>query len=162
MKRIIAALIILATVLALASCSFKELTPEEKMSSVAAEESKRAEERSSVEAAIEVGKKDILDEIGKSKKDKKLVVVKYEENFTEYRVIVMDKNGFGDYMEKYIFYNIEQYKSSKNQESFGADELVDRDDDLRMLKFKRDFDIDSTYENFYKTYEDRSTWTIVE
>lgn len=160
MKRVIAVLVILASILSLAAC--KELTPEEKMSSIAAEESKNAVERSSQEAAIEVGKDNILDEIGKSKKDKKLVVVKYEENFTEYRVIVMDKNGFGDYMEKYIFYNQEQYRSAKNQESFGADKVVERDDDLRMIKFKREFDTDSTYENFYKTYESRSTWTIVE
>lgn len=160
MKRVIAVLVILASILSLAAC--KELTPEEKMSSIAAEESKNAVERSSQEAAIEVGKDNILDEIGKSKKDKKLVVVKYAENFTEYRVIVMDKNGFGDYMEKYIFYNQEQYRSAKNQESFGADKVVERDDDLRMIKFKREFDTDSTYENFYKTYESRSTWTIVE
>ncbi len=160
MKRVIAVLVILASILSLAAC--KELTPEEKMSSIAAEESKMAVERSSQEAAIEVGKDDILDEIGKSKKDKKLVVVKYEENYTEFRVIVMDKNGFGDYMEKYIFYNSEQYKSAKNQENFGADKVVERDDDLRMIKFKRVFDTDSTYENFYKTYEARSTWTIVE
>lgn len=160
MKRVIAVLVILASILSLAAC--KELTPEEKMSSIAAEESKNAVERSSQEAAIEVGKDNILDEIGKSKKDKKLVVVKYAENFTEYRVIVMDKNGFGDYMEKYIFYNQEQYRSAKNQESFGADKVVERDDDLRMIKFKREFDTDSTYENFYKTYESRSTWTIIE
>ncbi len=159
MKRIIAILVILASILSLAAC--KELTPEEKMSSIAAKESKLAVENSKHEAAIEESKADILDEIGKSEKDKRVVVVRDGDSYTEYRVIVMDKNGFGDYMEKYVFYNKDSYRIAKNQEDFGADTPVKRDDDLRMIKFKRDFDVDSTYDGFISRYENSSVWRIV-
>ena len=159
MKRVIAVLVILASILSLAAC--KELTPEEKMSSIAAEDSKNAVERSEKESVIAEGKKDILDEIGKTKKDERIVIVRKDENNTEFRVVIMDKNGFGKYMEKYIFYSVEAYKIAKNQESFGADIPVKKDDDLRMIKFKREFENDATYESFLSRYENSSVWEIV-
>ncbi len=159
MKRVIAILVILASILSLAAC--KELTPEEKMSSIAAKESELAVERSEKESAIQEGKKDILDEIGKTKKDERIVIVRKDKDTSEYRVVVMDKNGFGKYMEKYVFYTSDAYKIAKNQESFGADIPVKKDDELRMIKFKREFENDATYDSFISRYENSSVWEIV-
>lgn len=162
MKRIIAVLVILASILSLAAC--KELTPEEKMSSVAAKESELAAELSEKEVAIEESKKDILDEIGKTKKGKQVVAVRYQENTTEYRVVLFDKNGFADHMDKYIFYSPDFYKIHKDQENFGGLDIpVKRDDELRMIKFKREYDEKATtFDNIYKRYNDSSVWTLVE
>ena len=162
MKRIIAVLLVLASILSFAAC--KELTPEEKMSSVAARESELAVERSSKEAAIEDGKKDILDEIGKTKKNKQVVAIREQENVTEYLVVLFDKNGFAEILYKYKFYSPDFYRIHKDQKDFGGqDTLVKRDDDLRMLKFKGDFNKGAaTFEYIYNKYKDSTIWELVE
>ncbi len=163
MKRIVAILVILASILSLAAC--KELTPEEKMSSIAAKESEIAVENSKHEAAIEESKADILAEIGKTKKGKQVVAVKSDDNVTEYRVVYIDKNGFADYMYKYNFYSVEYYKIHKNQEDFGSLFIpIKRDDDLRMIKFKREYTDESiaTFDSIYDRYSKSNVWTLVE
>lgn len=162
MKRVIAVFVILASILSLAAC--KELTPEERMSSVAAEESRIAVERSSKEAAIEEGKRDILEEIGKTKKDKQVVAIRPGENTTEYHVVIFDKNGYADHVDKYKFYSPDFYRIHKDQKDFGSlDSFVERDDDLRMIKLRGEYEKENaiTFEYVYNRYN-KEPWTIVE
>ncbi len=163
MKRVIAVLVVLASILSLAAC--KELTPEEKMSSIAAKESEIAVERSEKESAIEESKKSILDEIGKTKKNKQVVAVREQSNVTEYCVYIFDKNGFSKQLDKYKFYSPDFYNIHKDQKDFGGLDIpVKRDDDLRMIKFERKYtDTDATtFDHIYKRYSESEIWTIVE
>lgn len=168
MKRIIALLIVIASVLSITSCSVKELTPEEKASSRAARESELAAESSSVEAAIVEDKKEILDELGKSQKGKKLVMRNYSQSDGTERIreIYFDKNGFADYMITYCYYPESSYYVIKGQGDKGSNKLIDHDDDLRLIVYKKSYkdayDIEITYDELVKNFKETTAWEIIE
>lgn len=144
MKKIIALLLALASVLSISACSFKKLTPEEKEASRAAKESEYYAESSKREENIEKTKEDLLKEIGKTQKNKKIVTRTFyvsdgTEMFCEY---VFDKNGFADHIKKYYFYPESSYYIIKDQGNKGNNKLIDHDDDNRLLVYKYKYNSD--------------------
>ncbi len=168
MKRIIALLIALASVLSISACSFKELTPEEKAASRAAKESEYAAEVSSKEAAIVEDKGEVLDELGKSQKGKKLVMRNYNQSdgTERLREIYFDKNGFADYMITYCYYPESNYYVIRDQGDKGSNKLIDHDDDLRLIVYKKSYkdayDIDITYDELVESFKTTTAWEIIE
>lgn len=168
MKRIIALLIILASVLSISACKFTPRTQEEIASSRAAAQSKIAAESSSVEAAIIGAKDEVLDELGESKKGKKLVMrnLNKSDGTERFREIYFDKNGFADYMITYCFYPESSYKVILEQGDKGSDKLIDHDDDLRLLVYKKSykdaFNIDITYDELVENFKNTTAWEIIE
>lgn len=167
MKRIIALLIALASVLSISACSFKELTPEEKAASRAAKESEYAAEVSSKEAAIVEDKGEVLDELGKSQKGKKLVMRNYSQSdgTERLREIYFDKNGFADYMITYCYYPESNYYIIRDQGDKGNDKLIDHDDDLRLIVYKKSYDsygVEITYDELVSNFKATTAWEIIE
>lgn len=168
MKRIIALLIALASVVSITACSLKELTPEEKAASRAAKESEYAAEVSSREAAIVEAKDEILDELGESEKGKKLVMRNYNQSdgTERFREIYFDKNGFADYMITYCYYPESNYYVIKGQGDKGSNKLIDHDDDLRLIVYKKSYkdayDIEITYDELVKSFNETTAWEIIE
>lgn len=167
MKRIIALLIVLASVLSISACSFKELTPEEQAASRAAKESEYAAEVSSKEAAIVEDKGEVLDELGKSQKGKKLVMRNYSKSdgTERLREIYFDKNGFADYMITYCYYPESNYYIIRDQGDKGNDKLIDHDDDLRLIVYKKSYDsygVEITYDELVSNFKATTAWEIIE
>ncbi len=167
MKRIIALLLALASVISISACSFKQLTPEEKASKRAAKESEYYAESSKREANIVKTKEELLKEIGKTQKGKKIVTkTYYSSDGTElFREYVFNKNGFADYIKKYYFYPESSYYIIKDQGSKGNDKLIDHDDDNRLLVYKYSYkaagDPETTYDDVMKHLKDFNA-TIIE
>ncbi len=169
MKKIIALLLALASVVSISACSFKELTPEEKASKRAEKESEYAAEVSSQEAAIVGAKDEVLDELGNSKKGKKLVMRNYNKSdgTERFREIYFDKNGFADYMLTYCFYPESNYYVIKGQGDKGNNKLVKHDDDLRLIVYKKSYKkayegFDLTYDELVKSFKETTAWEIIE
>lgn len=168
MKRIIALLIALASVLSISACSVKPLSEEEKASSRAERESKIAAESSSVEAAIVENKEEVLEELGESQKGKKLVMRNYNrsDGTERFREIYFDKNEFADYMITYCFYPESNYYVIKGQGDKGSNKLIDHDDDLRLIVYKKSYkdayDIEITYDELVESFKETTAWEIIE
>lgn len=169
MKRIIALLIVVASVLSITACSLnkKELTAEEKASSRAARESEIAAESSSVEAAIVDAKEEVLDKIGKTQKGKKIVLhdLSPSDGTERYREVYMDKNGFADYMITYNFYPANQYDLILSYGDRGNDKLIDHDDDLRLIVYKKSYDnynVEITFDKLLESFRTSTAWDIIE
>lgn len=169
MKRIVALLIVLASVISITACSLNPTprTKEEVASSREAARSEMAAESSSIEAAIVDGKEEVLEKIGKSQKGKKLVMRDYNksDDTERFREIFFDKNGFADYMVTYNFYPASNYKIILNQGDKRNDKLIDHDDDLRLIVYKKSYDsygVEMTYDELRSNFETTTAWKIID
>lgn len=167
MKRIIAAIAILAVVLSLTACNLKkkELSAEEFQSSVAAEEARRAQE--SLQAEIEYSQGVIKegDKIGKTEKNKR-IVVKIDVNYgTEYEVFVMNKKGVIDYKLLYQFFDdLENYNTIVKYKDTDSKKQVDHDEKARLIVYKFSDMVERTYDEVYNDYKslEGDGYTIIE
>ncbi len=93
MKKLIAALLILAAAVSLASCSVKQkdLTYEERKASLEARESERAAESLKVESEIAEEMGNVEKEIGKTVDGKRIVIKEDYNDRTEFTVLEFDK-----------------------------------------------------------------------
>lgn len=169
MKRIVALLIVLASVISITACSLNPTprTKDEIASSRAAAESKIAAESSSIEAAIVDGKDELLKKIGKSQKDKKLVMRDYNDSdgTERFREVFFDKNGFADYMVTYNFYPASMYRTILNQGDKGNDKLIDHDDDLRLIVYEKSYESygsEITFDKLRSSFERTTAWQIID
>lgn len=163
MKKIVAALMLCAIAVSLSACHSKSnMTDEEYSKYVAAEESKKVAESVEAEAKVSEGMAEVSDDVGKTIKGKKLVLYKDDGYSKVYRVIMMDKDGNGDYMINYYFapdrdgYNklLESGKEDKN--------IYKKDAASRMVAFKGDDVVNQPFQDFYDGYVDSKYWQIVE
>ena len=156
MKKIIALITLLATVLSLSACKLnKDLSPEEKMSKYAAEESKMVAESIQAENDYIDGVDDYFEnEIGKTVKDKR-IVIKAETTFG-YKYLVFTFNKKGNMVKRlsYEFYdNIDNYEVQKDiKNPYGGKHLVDTDDKARMVVYEYDEMWDQTFDQIYTDY----------
>lgn len=165
MKKLIAALLILASAVAFASCSVKkkELTYEERMASIEARESEKAEESLKHESEIAEEMSELEDEIGKTVKGKKIVVKSVYSDRTEYTVSEFDKNQVITSRTVYMYFNkTDDWNSVKNNKTLlETMKLVKKDDESRLLVYKY-LDLDeATFDDWYQTYQLRN-FDIVE
>lgn len=158
MKKLIAALLIFAAVVSLASCSVrqKDLTYEERKASLEARESERAAESLKVESEIVEEMNNVEKEIGKTVDGKRIVIKGEYNDRTEYTVLEFDKKKNLDHTMIYMFFKeAANYESVKQIGDRGDDKLSKSDDEKRMLVFKNSKTDGSSYDDWYKTYEIR-------
>ena len=168
MKKFIALIATFATLLSLSACKPKELSPEEKQSMYAAEESERVAASLQAENDYIDGVHDYSDnEIGKTIKGKKLVV--RAEISLGYKYLVFEFNKKGKMTERfsYEFYNsIENYEVQAEIKEDRKRKLVDTDDKARMVVYKYEDVWEQTFDELYAAYSNPDInglgYTIIE
>lgn len=155
MKKLIALIAVLATVVSLSACKMnKNLSPEEKQSKYAAEESKMV-------AASLQAENDYIDgvhefsenEIGKTQKKTKLVIRAESSLGYRYDVFEFSKKGKMTKRLSYEFYDsIENYKVQSKIKEDRKRKLIDTDDKARMVLYKYDEVWEQTFDELYEAY----------
>ncbi len=155
MKKILSILLIFGVALSVSACSMKKnMTPEERAEYMSNEESKRVAESIEVEVKYSEGIAENVNEIGKSKKGKKLVIeipYVYGKRYEEYYI---GKDKLVDYCLSYFFYNdVETYEMNINIED-PIDKIVKKDKDARMIVKRKEADAENpqTYDDLIEKY----------
>lgn len=165
MKKLVAALLILASAVSLASCSVKkkDLTYEERQASLAARESEKVAESLKVESEIAEEMSELEDEIGKTVKGKKIVVKSEYTDRTEYTVSLFDKKQNISSRKIYMYFNNEDdYKVVRDNKGLREDmKLVKKDEKSRLLVFEYRELSEATFDDWYQTYQARG-FNIIE
>ncbi|MBQ4604240.1 MAG: hypothetical protein IJB16_06515 [Clostridia bacterium] len=156
MKKLIALIAVLATVASLSACKMnKELTPEEKQSKYAAEESKMVAASIQAENDYIDGVNDFSEnEIGKTIKGKKLVIRAESAFGYKYLVFSFNKKGAMTEYLSYEFYDeIDNYNVQKEiKNPYHGKKLVDTDDKARMVVYKYEEMWNQTFDEIYANY----------
>ena len=167
MKRLLALFAALTLVLALTACHVKNeggkiLSDEEILASQEAENSSQVAASLAVESAVAEEMKDyVKDEIGKTEKNKQVVLTRTRDYLTEYWVFVMDRKGNSQYTMSYQFYDDAHYAMVKRYGDRENEKLVKHDDDARLLVYKNTTIKDISYDDLIKNYEASPIWTLV-
>lgn len=158
MKKLIAALLILAAAVSLASCSVKQkdLTYEERKASLEARESERAAESLKVESEIAEEMGSVEKEIGKTVDGKRIVIKEIYNDRTEFTVLEFDKKKNLDTKIVYMFFKeTSNYEAVKKIGDNGNNKLSKSDDEKRILIFKNSKTNGASYDEWYENYEMR-------
>lgn len=163
MKKIFAVLLLCAIAVSLSAChSKKNMTDDEYSDYVAAEQSKRVAESIEAEEKISEGFAKVTDDVGKTIKNKKLVIYK-DDGFTKmYRVIMMDKDGQGDYMVSYYFAPTKDAYNQLLQSGKEDKNIYKKDASSRMVAFKVDDIVKQPFQDYYDGYKESNSWQVVE
>lgn len=157
MKKLIAALLILASAVSFASCSVnkKELTYEERQASLEARESEKVAESLKQESEIAEEMSEFEDEIGKTVKGKRIVIKSVYTDRTEYGVFEFDKNQKLKSRREYMYFNdVSDYNVVKNNKGLRETlKLVKDDKDSRLLVFEHKNIDGSTFDEWYSNLE---------
>lgn len=153
MKKLIAVIAVFAAVLSLCACKTKELSPDEKQSKYAAEESERVAASIQAENDYIDGVNEYSDnEIGKTVKGKKLVIKSESSLGYKYNVFEFNKKGNMTARFCYEFYDsIENYKVQSKIEDRER-KLVDTDDEARMVVYKYKEVWEQNFDELYEAY----------
>lgn len=178
MKKIIALMLVLATVLSLSACKVNKNNGEtepydadeyqQEIQKLEEEQSKRAakeaEEASEVEAEID----EYIEKVGKTK-PKTQIVVKVEYALgRKYLKFEFNKKGeFKSHVIYYFFDSYENYKAMYNSEKNRSDAtVIDHDKDMQMVAVRLDEYTENPYDTIYEGYSDPDVidlgYTIVE
>ena len=159
MKKAIAFLMIIACIVAMSSCGFskKIYFSEEKYSeNLSKDQSEYEEEQSRKEEKREEAFSEVIEEVGKSEKNKSFCFKLTYSTYVEYSVIHF-KNNKANSKEIYRFYENEgRYERQKERGDSGTEKLIDHDDDAMMLKYKETEFPDWDWDYYVERYEDRS------
>ncbi len=163
MKKAAILIALISLILTFAACGEKEeSSPEQYSKYVAAEESKQAEESKKEVERISEKMDEVSDDIGKTVKNKKVVLRQETSSDTRYRVLYMDKDGNGDYMVTYYFAksNVDYQTLYDNAKAEGN--LYKFDKKSKMVAVKSDNLMNLPFDNFYENYAGDLGWTLVE
>lgn len=169
MKKAAAILAIFAILFSFSACNLrkKELTEEQLRESLSNADEQRIAESQSVEVAYSEGVEKQVDEIGKTVKNKKLVVKFVTPNGTECDVFIMDKKGNLDYCMVYKFFNnASSYKTQLDYPDMDNEKQVKHDDESRMIVYKttylRECDFQTLYEEYTSETAVKNGYIVVE
>ncbi len=163
MKRAIALLLTFACLLTVSACGKKIYFDEEEYNSEMSESASAAEVSSSKQAEdISEAVENTLDEIGKTEKGKRLVVVYNYKNMDEY-IVVEFKKGVSDskYYYRYCKTN-QKYETLMSVEPDAGFKIVDHDKNLRMIKYKNSDITPIDFDTYYELYARKDACTIIE
>lgn len=178
MKKIIALMLVLASILSLSACKVNKNNGEtepydanefqENMSKLEAEQSKRAakeaEEASEVLAEID----EYVEKIGKTKPKTQIVVESDYALGRKYLKFEFNKKGeFKNHIIYYFFDTYENYKAVYHSEKNRDDAtVVDHDKDTHMVAVRLDEYVPNPYDTIYDAYASEAVmdlgYTIVE
>lgn len=165
MKKLIAALLILASAVSFASCSVKkkDLTYEERQASLAARESEKVAESLRVESEIVEERKTLEDEIGKTIKGERLVLMRETSSSYDYVVYEFNKSGYPKSRLDYQFFrDATSYNDIKNNGDVGKYKMIDHDDEKRIVVYKRTDLPELNFDELYKNFSENGRYDIVE
>lgn len=168
MKKAAAIAAIFAILLSLSACKVhKELTDDELRESLSNAESQRIAESQSVEAAYSEGVEENIDEVGKTVKNKKLVVKSKTSYGTECQVFIMDKKGNLDYCMVYRFFDsMSSYKTYRGYPNTDNEKQVKHDDKARMIVYKTQMQRETDFATLYDEYTGETAksygYTVIE
>ncbi len=156
MKKLIALIAVFAAALSLSACTVN-MTPEEKQAYYAAEESKRV--AASIQAEndyIDGVNKHSEETIGKTIKDKRLVIKDFFTLGYEYRVFEFNKKGDITHHYLYKFYDeIENYEVQLEiDKSSTSKKIIDKDPKARMIVYEIKETAPQTFDEIYQAYSD--------
>lgn len=145
MKKIIAILAAFATALSLASCSVNNnKTTAELVSEQDAEYSQLIE--SLTQAEIERSEKMIknIEDLGKTEKNKQIVVKVASANGEHYQIFVMNRKGICEKVRDYYFYDTaEKFEiANEKQKETSRKKKIDSDKTARMIAFESEYNIE--------------------
>ncbi len=145
MKKIIAIISIFAAVISFASCSIKnDKTTAELVSEQDAEYSQLLE--SITQAEIERSEKMVknIDDLGKTEKNKQIVVKVASANSEHYQVFIFNRKGICQKVRDYYFYeSVELFEvANEKQKETGRKKKIDSDKTARMIVLESDYDIE--------------------
>lgn len=165
MKKLIAALLILASAVSLASCSVnkRELTFEERQASLEARESERVAESLKQESLIVEDRNELEDEIGKTIKGERIVMKREMSTTYEYVVYEFDKSQKPKYRKLYYYYkDTSNYLDAKNLGDIEDEKLIDHDDEKRLLVYKVNKCPDLNFDQLYENLSGNGRYDIIE
>lgn len=177
-KKIISLLLILAALVSLAACKVEPTTqetepfsPDDFQSQLNAQQS---EYQSQIEASIQE-QSEIQEEIdkyiakvGKTKKNKELVLEIGSPLGRKYQKYFFDRKGNTDYRYDYFFFDSEEnYEATVQEAKDGKhSKVVEKDKDMKMVVVKETKIVDSTFEELYDAYTSQAFidlgYTVIE
>ena len=162
MKKILAILAAFATALSLASCSVKtDKTTAELVSEQEAEYQQLIE--SLTQAELEVSENVIknVKDIGKTVKNKQLVLKVDYANGERYQIYIFNRKGICEKVREYYFYNTAEIFEINNekQKEKTRKKKIDSDKSARMIAFESDYDIEerNTFDQLYEYYDNEAS-----
>lgn len=168
MKKAAAIAAIIAILLSLSACKVhKELSDDELRESLSNAESQRIAESQSVEVAYSEGVEENIDEVGKTVKNKKLVVKSSTSYGTECQAFIMDKKGNLDYCMVYRFFDsMSSYKTYLGYPDSDDEKQVKHDDKARMIVYKVKMQREADFATLYDEYSGETAksygYTVIE
>ena len=164
MKKIIALLLAVAALLSLASCKVEPTTqvtdpvsPDDFQAQVNAQQSER---QSQIEASIQA-QEEIQEEIdkyiakvGKTKKNKELVMELKSPLGRKFQKYVFDRKGNTSYRLDYFFFDSEENYEATVQEAKDDknSSVVEKDKDMKMVVVKETKIVESTFKELYDAF----------
>lgn len=171
MKKIISILAAVAAIISLASCSFSGgKTAAERVSEVEAEMSQKIEQ--SIQEEIAVSEKLVknVKDIGKTQKNKQLVVKVDYAHGEHYQVFVMTKKGICKKVIDYYFFNTAELfeQNNEKQKESTRQKKIDSDPEARMIAYESDYTIEerNQFDQLYELYSNEESkaqgFTVIE
>lgn len=155
MKKYISIFIVFALLFSFSACGKVYFDEEKYNSKVSEEESKSERESSEAESQIEADQSEVASEMGKSEKDKKLVLKFTYGNHIELMEVVF-KNGKVHHNIIYKYFDSDEYyKTILGYGDQGSDKIIGHDDKTRMIQYKNDNFEGTDYETMRSIYERR-------
>lgn len=167
MKRLLALLAATSMLLALTACHIKKgdgkiLSDDEIQVSQEAEAASREAASAALESAVAEEMDDVIKkDIGKTQKNKQVVLMRTKDYLTEYWVFVMDRKGVCQYTMTYSFYDETHYSTIKGYGDRENDKLVKHDDDARLLVYKNTSSKGISYQECLDNFAENTIWTLV-
>ena len=164
-KKIVSLLLAVAAVASLSACKVKTETPQETdpvnydefQAQVDAYESEvQAQVEASIQAQEEINEEidKYIAKVGKTKKNKELVMERGTPTGREFQKYVFDKKGNTDYRLDYFFFDtkdnyeatIQEAKDNKNKK------VVEKDADMKLVVVKRTNIVEGTFDELYESF----------
>lgn len=164
MKKIISFLLIIAALLSFAACKVEPTTqvtdpvsPEDFQAQVEAQQAERQSEiEASIQAQEEIQKEidEYIAKVGKTKKNKELVMELKFPLGRKFQKYVFDRKGNTDYRLDYFFFDsaenyeatVQEAKDDKNSS------VVEKDKDMKMVVVKETKIVESTFKELYESF----------
>lgn len=157
MKKIIAILAAFATALSLASCSVdNDKTAADYIAEQEAEYSQLIE--SLTQAEIERSEKMVknIEDLGKTQKNKQIVVRVPYANGEHYQIFVFNRKGICEKVRDYYFYETDEMfeRNNEKQKENVNKKKIDSDKTARMVAFEKDYDVEerNQFDQIYELY----------
>lgn len=164
MKKIIAVLLVLAAVVSLAACKVnttpeetEPFSPDEFQSQVNAQQSVyQSQVEASIQAQSEIQEEidEYIAKVGKTKKNKELVMELGSPLGRKFQKYVFDRKGNTDYRLDYFFFDsIENYEATIAEANDDKNsKVVEKDKDMKLVVVKETKIVESTFDELYDSF----------